>query len=162
MHRGFTDLPSADPNPFPWAPTNSSEWKQYTIVLDNEQYLTEFFRVQFEFESRLGNNIYLDDINIQGIGGTQGVSSSDVGAQHWNLFPNPALDASTLVFQLLQPGSATVSVHDGAGRQISRRESALGSGVHQWECDAPKSPGVYMLTLSTSDDVQRTWRWAVR
>ena len=162
MHRGFTDLPSADPNPFPWAPSNPSEWKQYTIVLDNEQYLTEFFRVQFEFESRLGNNIYLDDINIQGIGGTQGISSSDVVAQHWNLFPNPAMEASTLVFQMLQPGSATVSVHDGAGRQISRRESALGSGVHQWECDAPKSPGVYMLTLSTSDDVQRTWRWAVR
>ena len=29
------------------------------------QFFTENFRLMFEFESRLGNNIFLDDINIE-------------------------------------------------------------------------------------------------
>ena len=52
MHRGFMDLPSADP-PFPFTPSGPEEWKQFTIVFDNEEYLT-FFRVQFEFEEPVG------------------------------------------------------------------------------------------------------------
>ena len=90
MHRGFTDLPSADPNPFPWAPSGPEEWKGYTIVLDNDEYLTEFFRVQFEFESRLGNNIYLDDINIQGFGNTEVAEALDGLTRSWTLAPNPS------------------------------------------------------------------------
>ena len=103
MHRGFMDLPSADPTPFPFTPNGPEEWKQFTIVLDNEEYLTEFFRVQFEFESRLGNNIYLDDINITAFGnGTMDLA--DVSRpESWVLAPNPTTSTSTVAFNLAPP-----------------------------------------------------------
>ena len=71
MHRGFTTLPTGTPTPFPWTPSGPDDWASSSIVLDQEDYLTAFFRVQFEFEGRLGNNVYLDNINIHSLGTTE-------------------------------------------------------------------------------------------
>jgi len=162
MHRGFTDLPSAEPHPFPWEPAGPEEWKGYTIVLDNEQYMTEFFRVQFEFESRLGNNIYLDDINVQGFDGTESVEALEGLTQSWTLAPNPAAAQSTIAFQTRNPGVARMSIQDASGRLLTTRERSLGAGPQTWELQAPEAPGMYLVTLATDDAVQRTWRWVVQ
>jgi PKD repeat protein len=162
MHRGFTDLPTADPHPFPWAPADASEWKEYTIVLDNEQYMTEFFRVQFEFESRLGNNIYLDDINVQGFEGTESVGTMEGLAQSWMLAPNPASQASSLSFQTRNPGNATLTLQDASGRLLSSTTRAVSAGMQQWQLEAPATQGVYFVRLETADAAQRTWRWVIQ
>ena len=162
MHRGFTDLPSADPNPFPWAPSGPEEWKGYTIVLDNDEYLTEFFRVQFEFESRLGNNIYLDDINIQGFGNTEVAEALDGLTRSWTLAPNPAAQASVVAFQTRVAGMADMTIQDASGRILSQEAKALGAGSHDWPIAAPQTPGVYLVRLATADGVQRTWRWVIQ
>ena len=162
MHRGFTDLPSADPNPFPWAPSGPEEWKGYTIVLDNDEYLTEFFRVQFEFESRLGNNIYLDDINIQGFGNTEVAEALDGLTRSWSLAPNPAAQASVVAFQTRVAGMADMTIQDASGRILSQEAKALGAGSHDWPLAAPQTPGVYLVRLATADGVQRTWRWVIQ
>ena len=161
MHRGFTDLPTADPHPFPWAPTDATEWKEYTIVLDNEQYLTEFFRVQFEFESRLGNNIYLDDINVQGFNGTESVEMLEGWTRSWTLAPNPTAQASQLAFQTRQPGSASLTIQNALGRVLLTSERNLGEGAQTWELEAPTTSGIYLVRLETADAAQRTWRWVV-
>ena len=162
MHRGFTDLPTSDPHPFPWAPEDASEWKQYTIVLDNEQYMTEFFRVQFEFESRLGNNIYLDDINVQGFDGTESVEALEGLTQSWMLAPNPATHASSLMFQTRTPGDATLTIQDASGRMLTSSTRAFNAGTQQWNLDVPATQGVYLVRLETADATQRTWRWVIQ
>lgn len=162
MHRGFTDLPSAEPHPFPWEPADASEWKGYTIVLDNEQYMTEFFRVQFEFESRLGNNIYLDDINVQGFDGTESVEALEGQTQSWMLAPNPSSQASALSFQTRIPGVSKLTLQDASGRLLRSTERVLGAGAQTWELAAPATPGLYVVRLETADAAQRTWRWVVQ
>lgn len=162
MHRGFTDLPTANPTPFPWAPSGIEDWKEYTIVLDNEEYLTEFFRVQFEFESRLGNNIYLDDINVQGFGNTAVSEAMNGLTNSWNLAPNPAVTSSVIAFQIRKAGMASLMLQDASGRVLSSTSREFARGSHDWEVVAPPIPGVYLLRLATEEGAQRTWRWVIQ
>ena len=162
MHRGFTDLPTANPTPFPWAPSGIEDWKEYTIVLDNEEYLTEFFRVQFEFESRLGNNIYLDDINVQGFGNTAVSEAMNGLTNSWNLAPNPAVTSSVIAFQIRKAGMASLMLQDASGRVLSSTSREFARGSHDWEVVAPTIPGVYLLRLATEGGAQRTWRWVIQ
>ena len=162
MHRGFTDLPTANPTPFPWAPSGIEDWKEYTIVLDNEEYLTEFFRVQFEFESRLGNNIYLDDINVQGFGNTAVSEAINGLTNSWNLAPNPAVTSSVIAFQIRKAGMASLMLQDASGRVLSSTSREFARGSHDWEVVAPTIPGVYLLRLATEEGAQRTWRWVIQ
>ena len=162
IHRGFTDLPTANPTPFPWAPSGIEDWKEYTIVLDNEEYLTEFFRVQFEFESRLGNNIYLDDINVQGFGNTAVSEAMNGLTNSWNLAPNPAVTSSVIAFQIRKAGMASLMLQDASGRVLSSTSREFARGSHDWEVVAPPIPGVYLLRLATEGGAQRTWRWVIQ
>ena len=163
MHRGLTDLPTADPTPFSWAPSNASEWKQHTIILSQPFYRTETFRVQFEFESRLGNNIYIDDINVVGIDGTTGVGEFEENlTESWVLAPNPSADMSTVTFQTQNPGVATLTLQDASGRMVQSFERNLHSGPQQWDITSPPAPGMYLIQLETADDVRQTWRWFVK
>ena len=160
MHRGFTDLPSADPTPFPFSPSGVEDWKSYTIVLDNEQYLTDLFRVQFEFESRLGNNIYLDDINVVGYGATEVVEHNLTDG--WSLFPNPSHDVSGLTFGLTQAGEVECMVTDATGRLVSRATMAGVQGTNQMALSRPASPGTYLVSLRAEEGRSKTWRWVVQ
>ena len=160
LHRGFTDLPSDTPFPFPWKPGGEEDWNASVIVLDQEEYLTELFRIQFEFESRLGNNIYLDDINIQGFGAAD-VAEVDKDTEQWILFPNPASSTTSIVFQMPKRGRAALSVKDASGREVIRQIKTLPAGPQQWTVDAPASGGVYLVSLETETGLLKSWRWAV-
>ncbi len=131
-------------------------------MLDNEQYMTEFFRVQFEFESRLGNNIYLDDVNVQGFDGTESVEALEGLTQSWMLAPNPSKLVTTVSFQTRNPGPATLTLQDASGRLLSSTTRSVGEGTHQWNLNAPAAAGVYLVRLETTDSARRTWRWVVQ
>ena len=161
LHRGFTTLPSAAPNPFPWTPSGSEDWNSSSFALTQEEYLTETFRVQFEFEGRLGNNFYLDNINIYSLGT---VDISDIArelSQTWSLAPNPSKGSTEVLFETRQPGAATIAIQDVSGRQVVKENKQLGDGNHRWSIAAPEAQGVYLVRLATADGAHRTWRWVV-
>lgn len=49
-----------------FTPTDTSQWLLITSVAILPEFLNENFRFMFEFNSDLGNNIYIDNINITG------------------------------------------------------------------------------------------------
>ena len=159
MHRGLTDLPTADPHPFPWAPEGADEWKQYTIVLDNEQYMTPYFRVQFEFESRLGNNIYLDDINVIGVGGTQNVGIATGALDDWTLAPNPSSGVSRLTYQARHAGMYSVTVQDASGHLVDTQNCRVEVGDGTIDLPRLNTRGIYLVTLEDPQGSKKTWRW---
>ena len=130
-------------------------------MLDQEVYLTEFFRVQFEFEGRLGNNVYLDNINIYSLGTTELSELNHDLVKAWRLMPNPATERSQLAFSTLTDGDAQLTVRDAAGRLIEEQGHWLGRGEHEWSLSAPSAPGVYFIQLNTAGQAHRTWRWVI-
>ena len=162
MHRGFTDLPSADPTPYPFTPSDADEWNSNTIVLTQDVYKTPNFRVQFEFQSQLGNNIYLDDINVVKVGGPVDVAEAQAETESWTLAPNPSVSSSSVFFTSAQTGWSTLEVLDASGRRLSLDRQLVEAGTHEWPLELQLSQGVYLVRLQTAGNIQRTWRLVVQ
>lgn len=99
QHTGTTDLPTASATNQAFVPGSNSEWDSGLVVIDNPSQLTAGFRVKFSFLSMGGNNIYVDDINIDSDApvGVQSESSSKL-----LVYPNPAADILTISGQSLK------------------------------------------------------------
>ncbi len=151
MHRGYTSLPSAPPHYYPFVPSGPEEWNEYVLILDQSQYLTPHFRVQFEFESRLGNDIYLDDINITAYDSSLlSIHEWQLGSD-WNLFPNPSEDKATLSCTTFKSDFTKISVFDALGREIEIvHEGLLPIGKNNFTLDTSmKSEGIYFVVILT-------------
>jgi len=163
MHRGYTDLPSAEPHYYPFMPENGTEWNSYTLVLDYSIYLTPHFRVMFEFESRLGNDIYIDDINITAYDQSMlAVEEWNLGPD-WNLHPNPSEGIAHLSCSTISAHDADITIVDASGRIIDVLFSGtLEAGDHSFELSpAQKARGAYFVHI-TIDGKAKALPWIVR
>lgn len=163
MHRGFTSLPSAPPHYYPFVPSGPEEWNEYILVLDQPKYLTPNFRVQFEFESRLGNDIYLDDINITAYDSSMmSVQEWQLGAD-WSLFPNPSEDEATLTCKTFQSDFTKISVYDVLGREIEIvHEGLLPIGINDFTLTSTmKSAGIYFVVILTEGQ-SKSISWVIK
>ena len=148
MHRGFTDLPSADPTNANFVP-DANEWKSNTFTVDDPAYLVEGFRMRFEFEARGGNHIYLEDINIQGFTAADlsvGGFGQEIG---FTVFPNPTSSDARVSYNLLQNGNVRLSIVDAVG-QLSQVlfEGNVAAGEHNVDIDSSKfAAGIYFVSL---------------
>ena len=117
LHRGFTDLPTDNPTNTTFAPNSPNDWTGNTVVIDQEIFLTENMRVMFEFQSKGGNNIYLDDINIS-TENPVSVAELDAGVTEALLFPNPTSQNATLRVNTDAADVATLRILDATGREV--------------------------------------------
>ena len=163
MHRGFTDLPTADPHHYPFTPSDTTEWKQNTITINQSVYMTPNFRVMFEFESRLGNDFYLDDINIEVITTTMLEEEELTIGPKWNLYPNPSEDASVLSCNTYRDHDAVITIVDPAGRQVETIYSGkLSKGEHKFEVfPSQKSKGTYFVIINL-DGRSKALPWVLK
>ena len=163
MHRGFTDLPTANPHHYPFTPSGQSEWSENTITLDQSVYLTPNFRVMFEFESRLGNDFYLDDINIEVITTSMLEEEEASIGPNWDLYPNPAENASTLSCNTVSEHEAIITLVDPSGRLVETIYTGqLAKGDHQFEVTTTqKSRGTYFVVISL-DGRGRALPWVLK
>ena len=149
MHRGYTDLPSADPHYYPFVPSGSGEWNEYTLTLDQSIYLTPHFRLMFEFESRLGNDIFLDDINITAYTEDMIAVEEWSFGPLWGLYPNPSEGATNLSCTTVRDHMAVITLVDASGRTIEKVFSGnITAGPHNFQISpADKSKGTYFVVV---------------
>ena len=138
-HAEFTDLPSAPPHQYAFTPNGPDEWNGYTLSIPYEQFFTENFRLMFEFESRLGNNIFLDDINIEVLTASDIEEREQLRGIALSVYPNPTSSTATLAFNTHQPFDAvSVDLFDLTGRHMwNGLESALPVGTTDLKCLPP-------------------------
>ncbi len=164
MHRGFTDLPSADPHVYSFEPDGEDEWNEYTLVLPQSIYQTEFFRVMFEFESRLGNNIFLDDINITTYDEDMLVLEEWTVGPNWSLYPNPSENGiSKLSCSTILVHDAVIKLVDTQGRIVEQVYSGnLQSGQHNFELNSADKPrGIYFVVIEI-DGKPQALPWVIQ
>jgi hypothetical protein len=106
------------------------------------------FRVQFEFISDGGNNLYIDDVNINGM--TVGLSEvlSGEGAA-LVVMPNPATDNAQAVLNVKAGGKVRVDLVDVLGRTIvGLHQGDLPQGVRRIDIPVSGLPsGLYFIRM---------------
>ena len=83
-----TNLVTTNPsyNPYNWFPSSNNEWESISIGLSN--YVgQEDFVIKFRNVNQYENNLFIDNININGL-----ISNTQEISEHLMIFPNPAKD----------------------------------------------------------------------
>jgi PKD repeat protein len=95
-------------------PTQITEWRFISASIPSFL-ISSTFRMKFVFSGRGGNNIFIDDINVDIATDTKDISETIESAV---IFPNPANNACTLKFTLSQPKTLSVQVYNVLGERV--------------------------------------------
>jgi hypothetical protein len=95
-------------------PASTSQWRQESISLN--PYIPENnVRFKFLLKSGGGNNIFIDDINIDVANGIEELAES---ALNLSIHPNPMNETSEIDFDLSRAGNVKIEVLDLVGKQV--------------------------------------------
>lgn len=158
FHRGLIDLSTAPDHGGNFYPSGPSEWAGHIEEVDNGLYMVPQLRIRFEFESKGGNNVFLDDINVYGVdslGNVLGLDPTDSPAgQALIAYPNPSRGSVT-VQAMWAASDARLRLRDAVGR-IERDIPLRGAQGQTIQLDG-LTPGMHLLELLVED-----WREVIR
>ncbi len=143
-------LETVPPQATPFYPTQPSDWKPATATLLSI-FMTNNFRMKFVFSGHGGNNIFIDDINIDITTATKDISET---INDLNVFPNPATDNCLLKFNLSQTKTLEVNVFNVLGEKVqSIQKNIYTDGEHELRLNTSAlSSGIYIVKI---DDGKR-------
>lgn len=146
------DLPTVSGNVSGnFVPSGQSDWAEVEINNIVSVFLTDEFRIRFEYTSNRGNNLFIDDINlIDGL--TLSTEDPDMTSD-MALYPNPSSGVTTFEYQVNQPGKVTIELIDLTGKVVNvwmAADRAPGQYRDQYDVGA-LAPGVYFVRMQSSD-----------
>lgn len=147
------DLPTVDQNiGGPFVPSGQEEWREVSISNIVSVFLTSEFRIRFEFTSNTGNNIYIDDINLQDASLISSADEVSETERSLNIYPNPAKDKAFIEFDQLTADRGSIALFDISGRIV--KEVYLGhlaSGSQRYEVELfDLTSGIYFVRIDTN------------
>jgi PKD repeat protein len=145
--RGSTNLTTGGNTTASFVP-NQDQWGYAEVTNISNAYHVSDFRFKFEFESAGGNNLYIDDINLNGASvGLEEVMAGDATALI--VVPNPATDEARVIVNLRDTGRATVELLDVLGRRIQvLHDGQLVQGGHRFDIPVNTlQSGMYFIRL---------------
>ena len=152
FHRGLIDLSTAPDHGGNFYPSGPSEWAGHIEEVDNQIYMVPKLRIRFEFESKGGNNVFLDDINVYGLdslGNVLGMDPIDSPTgQALIAYPNPGRGSVT-VQAMWAASDARLRLRDAVGR-IERDIPMRGGQGQTIQLDG-LTPGMHLLELLVQD-----------
>lgn len=143
-------LQSADPTSDAFVPTDESDWNLFVIDNIQPHERTENFRIQLQFLSNGGNNIYVDDINIIA---SNPVSVEDKKSvfERLSVYPNPSTDFTTVSLTARIADDASIELIDIQGKSIRPVWfGRINEGENSIQLSLKGiSPGIYTLSVKT-------------
>lgn len=132
-----------------FTPSSESQWTEVVITNISSTFWTSNFRFKISFTGGGGNNIYIDDINID--------TSTDVDevsvVNQFNIYPNPFTESTNLQFNLMQSADVRVELFDVVGKLMSSDvRSNMAAGEHRVSLDGRDvSKGMYLVKLTVGE-----------
>ena len=159
--RASTTLTTGGTTTGNFVPTSEGQWGYAEVTNITNTYWVPNFRMKFEFESDGGNNIYLDDINLNIL--SVGVEENVAAQGGLTVLPNPAVGSAQALFNLKGTGVARLEVLDMTGRIVAVvHEGTLAAGPQRLELPVQKLvSGTYFLRLQQGGS-QEVGRFVVR
>jgi hypothetical protein len=159
--RGSTNLTTGGNTTASFVP-NQDQWGFAEVTNISNSYHVSDFRFKFEFESAGGNNLYIDDINLNGASvGLDELMAGDATALI--VVPNPATDEARVVLNLSDAGRGTVELLDVLGRRIQvLHEGQMAQGAHRFDIPVNTlQSGMYFIRLQQGS-TNKVERFVVR
>ena len=126
----------------------ASDWMSFDVINITATSLTQGFIFKIEFESDKGNNIYIDDINLDINVGLDKYNFSPI---EFNVYPNPVINQATIQYTLGSDQNITLSLKDVLGKEIAVLEKGNRNiGQHTFQLNETQMPvkGIYFVCLS--------------
>lgn len=139
-------LETVPPKTTAFYPANSNEWKMASALLPSLIF-TNGARLKFVFTGNGGNNVFIDDINIDV---NAGLSDINEQLENLTLYPNPSINQCLLSFTLHQPKTLCVKVCNILGQEVFGTEKALyDQGNNSISINTTELPsGIYSVSLN--------------
>lgn len=139
----------------PFVPADQSEWTEFEVPLTSAISNAENVRFRFEFTSGIGNNIYIDDINIENPTGIEVLNALNESA---SLIPNPTNqgEGTMLQYNLLSAEEVTINIFNVTGElnSVLLNASQQSAGLQQINIPTESlAHGMYLVSVSTSSGV---------
>lgn len=148
--QGTTTLPTANPTNSQFTPTSSAQWGSETLLLVNESWMTDGFRVRFEFTGESGNNFYLEDINIVASDTLTAISTGLNELQQefiYSIFPNPSNNQSQVRYYATTSERMTVKLYNSIGQVVEViADEVVMAGETIWNIER-KPAGMYTVVF---------------
>ncbi len=129
-----------------FTPSSQNDWAHVDITNIVSSYLVDNFRFKFTFTSDEGNNIYLDDINLEG---SVGINELNGNVSSFEVYPNPMAEVSTIAFNLNSEDRVSVVMLDVLGKEVMNiANQSYTAGEHKITFDkGALNAGVYVVRL---------------
>jgi hypothetical protein len=126
----------------------AAQWVQQTVPIGIVVGQPDV-RFRFTFFHDGANNIYIDDINING---TLGTDQININPDEVSIFPNPASDKSSIGLTLIKHSDVTIKVNDVFGNlvyQLNKKD--LSQGEYLFDIPLTWAKGIYFVRLNAGD-----------
>lgn len=128
---------------------NASQWRQETVNIASSSYNNKpNVRFKFDYLQGNGNNIFIDDLNIDGTVGFDEVFEQSLD---FSVYPNPVISKASIEFTLTERNNVKIDVVDVMGRIVNEiSETTLDAGDYQFELPAELASGLYSVRLNVN------------
>lgn len=102
-----------------------------------------------------GSNLAVDNIKV--VEGTIGINENDLVNLNATVFPNPANESINITFNIQGNGTASISIIDITGREVSNLNKSVFSGVNKISANVSGlAPGVYVVRTLVNNSLNVT------
>lgn len=141
-------------------PEDESEWTQVNITNINPDYYTAGFRYKFQFENDIGNNIFIDDINMFS-SSMADIESTISTEMKLSVYPNPAENNISFTVDNFEGGNVSISLWNSMGQQVvDLYRGELNNGSNILDFDLNKvAPGIYYIRFVDENENTQVLRF---
>lgn len=152
--KSASTMSSAPATDAAFTPSGTAQWKANSFTFSSTLAAKTNVRFKFHFKSNGGNNIYLDDINIDG---TVGVEENKV-INNLNIFPNPMNESAALSFGLSKEvKNLSITMRDVLGKEVTKIVNGqyFSAGRYTLSIDKEKKlqSGLYFIEFNADNKV---------
>lgn len=132
-----------------WSPSNATDWRRDTVALN--ALAGELALIRFVNINDYGNNLYLDNINLQNDNVL--ATGQPVRIPSLAVYPNPGAGLFTIDLRDLAGGNLNMTITDVSGRLVEARQFTNNGHVTEQVNLTDEPAGVYILQVRSEEKV---------
>ena len=145
IYNKSTTLPTVALMETGFKPSDLTEWREEVVSLTS-YYSKPNVRFKFYFKSAGGNNLYIDDINID----VPTTIDEILASYNVNIVPNPIKDDAVIFFETAKNENVSIKLYDIVGKELANVfDGNVEYGSHEFNLNSNlfNSSGVYFVKI---------------